>query len=233
MVKAEHQTADSLFRAAPILSRGSFNPIRVRNLTVACTTFDAAIDTEHGTLPIEKVAPGMRIWTRNASLVQIRGYARFRADADFLDRNTDLIPVKVHFGSMGIGAPFQDLVMAQSHCVHLPRPIARRLKVSTNTAVPTGVLNRLPGVVLHPRDIPIDYVALLIKGRQELCIGGLHCTTFSASDELLEALFEEAPSTPRNTDRAPSVSYPVRSQLGHTDFLRSDREAVGKQSTRY
>jgi len=124
---------------------------------VTCYTPGAMILTGSGEVPVETLAVGDPVFTRDHGLQPIRWIGRARRAA-----RDALVPVRIARGALGNGCPNRDLIVSQQHRMLLCSRIAERMTGTAEILVPAKKLLGLPGVTLATDYDEVDYIHLLL-----------------------------------------------------------------------
>jgi hypothetical protein len=106
----------------------------IENLVV-CFAEGTLIKAEDGILPIEALAVGHRIVTRDHGLQAIRWIGKRRLGPDELSSFPRLQPIRIRSGALGDGMPTRDLVVSPQHRIVVRSKIATRMFETTDVFV--------------------------------------------------------------------------------------------------
>lgn len=111
-----------------------------------CFTPGTLIATAKGLRPIEDIAVGDMIPTRDSGLQPVRKILVTRFDAAHLAAHPRHLPVRIAAGALGGGLPERDLTVSPQHRVLLRSRIAERLTGSSEVLMPAAQLVGQAGI---------------------------------------------------------------------------------------
>ena len=174
---------------APLDNRGrvtaafNFTPVE----SVACFTPGTSIATPKGGVPVEDLAPGDRVITRDNGLQDIVWAGRRHLDWKQLAANAHIRPILVTRGSLGDGLPEADMMVSPNH---------RMLVANGRTALhftEPEVLVAAKHLVNH-RDVRqieslgTTYIHVMLKRHEVLLADGLWTESFQPVDASLKGV---------------------------------------------
>ncbi|MDQ7263418.1 Hint domain-containing protein [Paracoccus sp. PS-1] len=134
-----------------------------------CFTPGTLIETGLGPRPVETLAAGDLVLTRDHGLRPLRWIGGPQLDPARLDLQPNLRPILIAGGALGPGLPARDLVVSPQHRILLRSAIARRMFGTEEILVAARQLTALPGIrPLHPAG-GVTYLHLLFD-RHELVL---------------------------------------------------------------
>lgn len=139
----------------------AYQPTPETETGVTCFAAGTLIETDTGARAIEDLSRGCLIRTRDHGLRAVRWVGSTRLDADRLDLQPNLRPVRISAGALGPGQPARDLVVSPQHRVLVRSAIAQRMFGQNEVLVAAKHLLGLPGIrVMNPSQ-GITYLHLL------------------------------------------------------------------------
>lgn len=106
----------------------------------------ALVETADGRVPVEELAPGDRVITRDRGLQPLRWVGSCGLAAEALAFRPQMAPVRIARGALGGGVPERDLVLAPGHRLMLRTGSARAAIGAAEVLVAAGDLVGLPGI---------------------------------------------------------------------------------------
>lgn len=165
--------------------------------SVKCFGPGTMIQTETGTIPVEWLATGDRVLTRDHGYQPVLWVGRSRFSAAAIRRNDGLRPVRLRAGALGPGLPAEDLVLSRQHRVLVTGASVELLFGAREALAPCHAL-----VAPHASDIPpagISYYHILLQRHEIIMSGGLWTESLLAADASDAAL---APAAQKALARA-------------------------------
>lgn len=194
----------------------------------------ALIETADGRVPVEELASGDRLVTRDRGLQRLRWVGECGLGAAGLAFRPGLAPVRIARGALGGGLPERDLVLAPDHRLMLRHRRAQELFGRAEVMVAAGDLVGLPGVgrIVPARgaDRQVHFLQLMCEGDALVRIEGLWCETFqpgaarlsglSLEDRAALVALQAAGSGPRGVLSGPGPHRPVLSRAAVRELMR-------------
>ncbi|MEJ8560624.1 Hint domain-containing protein [Yoonia sp. GPGPB17] len=154
---------------------------------VTCYVGGTLIETEHGPRPIESLAIGELVETRDHGLQPIRWIGKSQVTAA-----GKLAPVRFLAGSMGVNAPARDLLVSRQHRMVVSSAVCERMFGSNEILVPAIKLTELPGVFVEEQDEPVTYHHLMTDQHDIIYAEGIPSETLLSGPNAIKALPDEA-----------------------------------------
>jgi hypothetical protein len=159
----------------------------------------ALVETADGRVPVEELASGDRLITRDRGVQRLRWVGACGLGAGGLAFRPGLAPVRIARGALGGGLPERDLVLAPDHRLMLRHRRAQELFGRAEVMVAAGDLVGLAGVgrIVPARgaDRQVHFLQLLCEGAALVRIEGLWCETFQPGSVRLAGLSLEDRAT--------------------------------------
>lgn len=104
-------------RGGTVLGTATFS--NIETITLACFTPGTLIETLRGPCPVEQIACGDRLLTRDSGYQPVRWVGRRDLTAGNLAANPALRPILIERGALGPGRPDRDMMVSPQHRVLL------------------------------------------------------------------------------------------------------------------
>ncbi|WP_224817173.1 Hint domain-containing protein [Hasllibacter sp. MH4015] len=124
---------------------------------VACFTPGVRILSERGQRPVETLAVGDRVVTRDRGAQAIRWIGRAERVA-----TGNMAPIRIARGALGRDLPERDLVVSQQHRMLVRSRIAERMTGAEEVLIPAKKLLALPGVDIVEGMGDVTYIHILL-----------------------------------------------------------------------
>lgn len=201
---------------------------------VACFTPGALIDTPHGPRPIETLAPGDLVNTRDAGPQKLRMIPTRHLSPETLAARPNLRPIRIAADSLAPGLPAQDLLVSPQHRILANSAIVQRMFNCTEVLIAATALTRLPGIMIDNSTRAITYMHLIFDKHEIVTANGLPSESFycgpyavkamppDARRELYALFPELMEDAPLPDPARPIASGPIRRNLLRR-HLKNDR----------
>ena len=157
-------------------------------VTAPCFTLGTLILTDTGERPVEDLAPGDRVWTRDHGFQPIRWTGRRRLDPTTLAATPKLRPIRIRAGALGDGMPRDDLIVSPQHRVLVRSAIAQRMFGTAELLVPAKQLLELPGIALAEDLAEVTYLHLMFEHHEILLSNGAETESLYPGPQALLSL---------------------------------------------
>lgn len=143
-----------------------------------CFTPGTLIRTPSGAIPVERLAPGDRVATRDHGAQPLVWVGRVRVDATRLAASPAFVPVRLRAGAFGPGRPARDMLLSQQHRVLVGGWRAELLFGETEVLAPVRHLVNGRSIALASDVARIDYIHLMCARHEIVWADGIETETF-------------------------------------------------------
>lgn len=154
---------------------------------VMCFTAGVRIETPAGPIPVEALASGNLVTTRDNGAQPIRWIGTSERAAVGVLR-----PIRIRAGALGMGLPQRDMMVSQQHRMLLASKIAERLTGSDEVLVPAKKLIGLPGIEIAEDVETVTYYHLLLDRHEILYAEGAPTESLFTGPNALEVMGVDA-----------------------------------------
>ncbi len=147
-----------------------------------CFTPGTLLATDKGWRPVERLARGDRLVTRDNGLKRIAWVGRRNLTYDDLTQVPGLQPVLIRKGSLGAGLPERDMLVSPNHRMLVPGPDGTGEVLVAARHMKDG---RGIGQV---RALGVSYLHVLLDAHQVILANGAWTESFHPDDATLKAL---------------------------------------------
>ncbi|WBU53184.1 Hint domain-containing protein [Paracoccus sp. SCSIO 75233] len=157
-----------------------------------CFVAGTMIETDSGPRPVEEIAQGDLVRTKDRGLKPVQWISRrsFRvagvADAE------KIYPVRIRAGALGQGLPVADMYLSQQHRVLLKSPIARRMTGGDEVLVAAKKLLDIEGVELVRDCDEVTYVHFLFDRHEIVYSNGAETEALFTGPEAMASIGQAA-----------------------------------------
>ncbi len=209
--------------------RAQMQPAHLNRLTdqptgVICFTPGTRIRCEHGERPVEELAEGDRVQTRDNGLQEVLWIGRRRVSGARLYAMPELRPVRLRAGALGLEVPDDDLIVSPQHRVLVRGHRARALFNTDEVLVAARDLIDQRRVVLDHSLREVTYVHMLLPRHEVVWANGVETESFHPAAAALETV--EASQRARLFEMYPALEYDPNAYGDHARRTLSTAEAA-------
>ncbi|WP_299847157.1 Hint domain-containing protein [uncultured Paracoccus sp.] len=146
------------------------------------------IETEFGPLPVEKLCPEMKVWTRDNGLKPLVWTGSRHLGALHLQAYPNLRPIRIRAGALGRNLPLRDLVVSPQHRILVRSKIAQRLFGTFEVLVAAKQLLQLDGIDIAEDLEEVDYFHLLFDQHEIIVSDGAETESLYTGPEALKSV---------------------------------------------
>ncbi len=161
---------------------------------IPCFTAGTTVKTPDGLRKIECLKVGDLVITADNGSQPIRWIGRRKFNAQALEENPKLRPVRIVSGSLGNNLPKRDLLVSRQHRMLATSKIAQRMFGCTEVLLAAIRLTQLPGVFVDDAAEQVEYIHLLFDEHQLLFVEDAPSESLYLGCEALKALTTEGKS---------------------------------------
>jgi hypothetical protein len=154
---------------------------------VTCYVRGTLIMTDQGERPIEQLAAGDFVQTRDNGLQQIRWIGSSAAIG-----MGKLAPVRIARGALGADRPIRDLYVSRQHRMLLQSKIAERMFGSREVLIPAIKLTAIEGIDVQPSPRSVTYFHLMTDRHEIIFADGCQSETLLTGPQARKAMGPEA-----------------------------------------
>ena len=166
---------------------GSNNGDSLYDSFIPCFTAGALIATDKGERPVEDLAVGDRVITRDNGFQEIRWIGKCTVSAVSLRKQRNRLPVVIPKGSFGEGLPHRDLTFSPNHRILLTDPEISLLYSETEVLAAAKDLLWREGIH-RAAPAEVTYVHMMFDHHEAVLSNGIWTESFLAGEYTLGAL---------------------------------------------
>ena len=159
---------------------------------VPCFTPGTLIKTDRGEVPVEHLAVGDRVLTRDNGFQAIRWIGARAISRAELVCNSALAPVTIRKGALGANVPLRDLTVSPQHRVLREDAMAELMFGEAEVLIPATNLTHLEGIAAHIPEDGIRYIHFMFDQHEIVQSDGCWTESFQPGDKTLGAITDEA-----------------------------------------
>lgn len=157
-----------------------------------CFSAGTLIETDCGDVAVEDLSIGDVVKTADNGYQSIRWIGSRHLNAQKLDGNTKLRPIRIREGALGHNQPSQDLVVSPQHRVLINSNIARRMLGTDEVLVAAKQLVMLNGVDIAQDLEEVTYVHFLCDQHEVVYANGAATESLYTGPEALKSVSPES-----------------------------------------
>ncbi|KNG95423.1 Hint domain-containing protein [Pseudaestuariivita atlantica] len=190
----------------------TFSEIETINY-VPCFTPGTLVKTDRGEMPVEDIAPGTRVLTRDHGYQAVVWAGARDVDAAMLAQNKGLKPIRIRAGALGMGVPERDMLVSPQHRVLIGSAMTELWFGEDEVLVAARHLTLLDGV--DEVDVEaVTYIHFMFDTHEVVMSDGCWTESFQPGDLTLGAIGTEARDEilalfPELSDGQPAQVYPA------------------------
>ena len=182
---------DSRSGTAAYASGQTVNFAEIENLVV-CFAHGTMIAADGGARPVEALAVGDKLVTRDHGLQVIRWIGKRHLDQRALDLHPQLRPILIAKGALGGGLPSRDLMVSPQHRMVVRSRIVGRMFDAEEVFVAAKHLVGIKGVSVASDVMEVIYYHLLCDNHEIVQAEGAYAETLFAGPQALKAMTPQA-----------------------------------------
>ena len=159
---------------------------------VVCFTKGTLIKTIDGERPVDELAQGDLVWTKDGGYQPIRWIGHTKLGSDVLNDNENLRPIRIKAGALGLGRPARDLIVSPQHRVLVSSRIARRMTSEDEVLVGAKFLLQLNGIDVANDMDEVTYVHFMFDQHEIVQSEGAETESLFTGPEALKSVPAEA-----------------------------------------
>lgn len=153
-----------------------------------CFVRGTLIETDRGPVAIEKLRKGDLVVTRDAGLQPVRWIGSKKLAGSVLEENPQLRAIRIRAGSLGNGAPTQDLLVSPQHRVLVRSKIAQRMFGTNEVLVAAKQLLLLDGIDVADDLREVEYYHILFDDHQVVISNGAETESLYTGPQALKSV---------------------------------------------
>lgn len=155
---------------------------------VPCLARGTLIETDRGLLPVEELAPGMMVATRDHGLQPVRWIGSVALDGLRLQRHPNLRPIRIRAGALGHGLPAANTLMSPQHRVLIRSRIVQRMFDVPEVLVAAKQLLGMDGIEVAEDVGEVEYHHILFDRHEVITANGMLTESLFTGAEALKSL---------------------------------------------
>jgi hypothetical protein len=158
---------------------------------VICFTPGTLIETEHGPRPVERIAAGCKVQTKDNGCQEVLWTGRRRITGARLYVMPDLAPVRLQRGALGADVPDPGLLVSPDHRVMVRGAPARSLFNTDEVLVAARDLVNDRSIIVDRAQREVTYHHMLLPGHEIVFANGVETESFHPASAGLETLGDD------------------------------------------
>lgn len=157
-----------------------------------CFASGTLIETEFGAMPIEDLRQGMKVWTRDNDLQEIRWIGSRKLSSTVLELAANLRPIRISAGSLGRDIPARDLLVSPQHRILVRSRIAQKIFGCEEVLVAAKQLLQIEGIDVASDLESVEYFHMLFDRHEIVVSDGAETESLYTGAEALKSLGQAA-----------------------------------------
>lgn len=155
---------------------------------IPCFTPGTMIATYEGEIPVEQLAVGDRVLTRDNGYQPIRWIGRRKLSRDELAAQPEFRPVRIGAGALGPNRPEREMRVSPQHRVLLSGPNAELITGEPEALAAARHLEGLPGISVDEGAQAATYIHLMFDAHEIVFSDGLWTESFQPGEATLATM---------------------------------------------
>ncbi|WP_312527073.1 Hint domain-containing protein [Paracoccus sp. (in: a-proteobacteria)] len=161
--------------------------IRANNIQGApCFVTGTLIETSSGAVPVEAIAVGQHVWTKDRGLQEVRWIGRRHISTQSLAACPDLLPIRIQAGALGNNTPTSDLLVSPQHRILVRSQIAQKLFATDEVLVAAKQLLQVQGIDIAKDLNEVEYFHILFENHEVVLSNGAETESLYTGPEALK-----------------------------------------------
>ena len=157
-----------------------------------CFARGTQIETEFGTMAVEDLREGMKVWTLDNGMQPVRWVGSRKLGQTVLTHARNLRPIRISAGALGENVPSRDLVVSPQHRILVRSRIAQKILGCEEVLVAAKQLMQLEGIDVAA-DLPeVEYFHILFDDHQVIMSDGAASESLYTGPQALLSIGKEA-----------------------------------------
>ncbi|TWI38107.1 Hint domain-containing protein [Paracoccus sulfuroxidans] len=153
-----------------------------------CFARGTLIETEQGLVPVEELAAGMKVMTRDRGLQTLRWTGSRQLSSANLATMPEMHPIRVRAGALGKGLPRRDLIVSPQHRILIRSNIAQKMFGTNEVLVAAKQLLQIEGIDIA-RDLEtVEYFHFLFDQHEIVLSEGAETESLYTGPEALKTV---------------------------------------------
>lgn len=157
-----------------------------------CFARGTLIETGQGPLPVEELAPGMLVVTRDNGLQPVRWIGSRVLCSKTLDTSPNLRPIRIAAGALGKGLPLRDLIVSPQHRILVRSKIALKMFGTPEVLVAAKQLLQINGIDIADDMPAVEYFHFLFDQHEIVLSEGAETESLYTGPEALKSVGRQA-----------------------------------------
>lgn len=156
--------------------------------TFPCFVRGTLIETEYGSIPVEDLCEGMKIWTRDNGLQAIRWIGSRHLGNEVLSAAESIRPIRIRAGALGVNMPSHDLFVSPQHRILIRSKIALKMFGAEEILVAAKQLLQIEGIDIVHEAREVEYFHFLFDQHEIVLSNGAETESLYTGPEALKSL---------------------------------------------
>lgn len=157
-------------------------------LAVVCFARGTMISTALGLVAVEALKAGDLVETRDNGLQPVRWIGSIKMSAQDLQKNPNLIPIRISAGALGAGTPAADLLVSPQHRVLVRSKIAQKMFGTSEILVAAKQLLEVDGIDIATDLSEVEYFHFLFDQHEVVVSNGAETESLYTGPQAIKSV---------------------------------------------
>ena len=168
---------------------GSYTAVQVPYTDlVPCFAAGVLLQTESGPVPVEDIAVGDLVVTRDNGLQPVRWIGSRQLSPIELAARPQLRPIRIKAGALGAGTPSSDLIVSPQHRILVRSRISQRMFGAEEVLVAAKQLLQMDGIDIASDLDEVVYLHILLDRHEIIIANGTETESLYTGKTVLESV---------------------------------------------
>lgn len=160
-------------------------PTTIADPGIVCFAKGTFIETEFGAVPVEMLQVGMKVFTKDNGLQELRWIGSVAVN---LGQKSKLTPIRIKAGALGQNTPSSDLLVSPQHRILVHSKIAQTMFGAAEILIAAKQLLQIEGIDIADDLSEVEYFHFLFDRHEVVVSNGAETESLFTGPEALKAV---------------------------------------------